>query len=91
MDTWTKIAQHDTKIVAHKAGDHYTSADLTMIAQLEGEAIKELAIKLGRSYFATSTIKGMIAAGKIATDRQPKIAATDRPYRGWVEGMIDSE
>lgn len=88
MDAWTIKTQGETKITADNHGETYTNEELEMIVAFGDEPIKELATTLGRTYFAISTMKAMIAAGKIAAPAR-RIAASDRPYRGWVEGMGD--
>jgi len=86
MDTWTATVQATSKATAIKHGETWTSADMELVSAFEGEALAELARATGRTYFAVSTMKGMIAAGKQPTAR---VAITDRPYRGWVESQGD--
>lgn len=86
MDTWTRTTQDATIVTADNHRERYTQDELDMIVAFPDEPISELATTLGRTYFAITTLKAMIAAGKIAA---APVAASDRPYRGWVEGMGD--
>lgn len=90
MDTWTRATQNATKRTAEKHGEVWTSSDLELLAEFETEALAELARTTGRTYFAVSTMKSMVRAGKVdPAKRKVRVAASDRPYRGWVEGMGD--
>lgn len=88
MDNWTRTTQARTTVTADNHRERYTQDEIDFVQQLAHEPISELATALGRTYFAISTLKQMIAAGKI-TAGSARVAASDRPYRGWVEGMGD--
>lgn len=84
MDTWTRNTQARTTVTADNHRERYTQDELDMIVAFPDEPISELATTLGRTYFAISTLKAMIAAGKITAST--KIAKSDQPYRGFKIG-----
>ena len=86
MDRWTRTTQNATTVTAENHGERYTAEEIEMIVTFGDEPIADLAVTMGRTYFAIGTLKGLIAAGKVAA---PMVAASDRPYRGWVEGQGD--
>lgn len=87
MDTWTLKAQLDSKRTAERHGETWTSADLELLSAFEDSATAELAEALGRTYFAVQSIKSAVRAGKRTT--RTRVAASDRPYRGWREEQGD--
>lgn len=86
MDNWTAATQARTKATATKHGETWTSADLELVDAFAAEANAELAEALGRTLFAIQSIKSAIRNGARNTER---VAISDRPYRGWMEGMGD--
>ena len=88
MDTWTIKTQGETTIYADAHGETYTQADIDFMIAFNEEAIKEIAITMGRTYFAITSLRAAIKSGKINSPTRV-IAKSDLAYRGWVEGMGD--
>lgn len=87
ISEWTDRTQRATKANAEANGETWTSEDLAFVEAFANEASDaDLALALGRTYYAITTIKRAIAAGRA---RRPRVAATDRPYRGWTCDMGD--
>lgn len=86
MDTWTRETQNRTKRTADRTGEAWTSADLELLTAFADEPVEEIARATGRTYFAVATMRQLVAAGRAHAGR---VAASDRPYRGWLEGDGD--
>lgn len=68
-------------------GDPIKIADLELVEATLDLPVSEVAEALGRTYWATTTMRRLVREGVEASPRPVRVAASDRPYRGWVEGM----
>lgn len=85
MSDWARKIQNQTKATAERHDLEWTTAELEMITAFADDvSAAELAEAMGRTLFAIQSIKQAVRAGRTHAG-QAKIAASDRPYRGWTE------
>lgn len=86
MTSWSSRAQQATVASAVRHGEGWTSSELELVAAFGSEvSAVELAEAAGRTLFAVQSMKQAVRAGKrVGSGR---VAASDRPYRGWLEGQ----
>lgn len=87
MSDWANRIQATTIATATRHMEGWTSAELEMITAFIDEPNAELARATGRTLFAIQSIKQAVRAGR--TVGSTRVAASDRPYRGWLEGDGD--
>lgn len=72
MDRWTARTQATTAAYATHHGEGWTSRDLEFVAAFPEATNAELALTLGRTLFAISSIKQAILDGTaVGSDREP--------------------
>ena len=77
---WAHRGQLVTKPVAEKHGETWTSADLEFLTAFQAEISTDVALALGRTLYSVQSMRKLVAEGRTAARR---VAASDRPYRGW--------
>jgi len=85
--TWTIRTQESTRATATRNGEAWTSRDLDLVTACDDVPDAEVAQALGRTLYAIQSIRHAIAVGRNVGST--RVARSDRPYRGWVEGMGD--
>lgn len=87
MSDWGNRVQATTIATATRHMEGWTSAELELVETFFDEPNAELAVTLGRTLYAVQAIKEAVRAGrKVGSQR---VAASDKPYRGWLEGQGD--
>ncbi len=72
---------------ADRRGAEITSEDWAWVEETLDIPVLEVAVARDRTYHAICAMRYLLRTG--AVRRPPRVAASDRPYRGWVEGMGD--
>jgi len=85
-DASTLRLQAASLATAASYGAPITVADFNLVEATLDLPVAEVAEALGRTYWATGTIRRLIREGAVS---RPRANVSVQAYRGWVEGMGD--
>jgi len=87
MDASTLRLQTASLTTAVRYGQPILVSDLELVEGTMDVPVAEVAAALGRSYHATCTMRSLVRRGDEAPrPTVARVAASDRPYRGFMEG-----